>query len=347
MDRETHVRLTSLIGLCAGFALLAGCASSPDGYRSFDASAGGSSPYQDNYSGRGSSSGAPVDAGRFLAASSDHQKVGRPYRISGRTYRPVREDNYDRTGIASWYGPNFHGRSTANGETFDQHAMTAAHTTLPIPSIVEVTNLDNGRSILVRVNDRGPFVDDRIIDLSRAAATELDYIGAGLAPVRVRYLGPARPNGAPPPRTHYTGSVPSHARPQSQPAPEPVPEPIPQPVLQTVAAATAAPVQIAMADPLPAPQVAQPALPQTPAYTPPAGSGLTLQIGAFSDASNAQRFADRVASAGEVWVQAGEGASGPVYRVYFGQWSDRGAAHAAREQLADWGIYDSRIVALN
>ena len=92
--------------------------------------------------------------------------VGKPYQVAGRWYTPRVDNNYDKTGKASWYGSNFHGRLTANGEIFDQNAMTAAHPTLPLPSYVRVTNLQNRRSVIVRVNDRGPFVADRLIDLS-------------------------------------------------------------------------------------------------------------------------------------------------------------------------------------
>lgn len=114
--------------------------------------------------------------------------VGQPYQISGRWYEPREDLRYDRTGTASWYGADFHGRRTANGETYDMNAMTAAHTTLPLPTIVRVTNLDNGRSVVVRVNDRGPFVDDRIIDMSRAGARALEFENRGLARVRVTVL---------------------------------------------------------------------------------------------------------------------------------------------------------------
>jgi rare lipoprotein A len=114
--------------------------------------------------------------------------VGQPYQISGRTYYPREDFDYDRTGTASWYGSDFHGRRTANGETYDMNAMTAAHPTLPMPTIVRVTNLDNGRSVIVRVNDRGPFAEDRIIDMSRAGARELGFENKGLARVRVTVL---------------------------------------------------------------------------------------------------------------------------------------------------------------
>lgn len=114
--------------------------------------------------------------------------VGQPYQINGRTFVPREDFDYDRSGTASWYGSDFHGRRTANGETYDMHALTAAHPTLPMPTIVRVTNLDNGRSVTVRINDRGPFAEDRIIDLSRAGARELGFESAGLARVRVSVL---------------------------------------------------------------------------------------------------------------------------------------------------------------
>jgi rare lipoprotein A len=125
-------------------------------------------------------------------------KVGNPYQIAGRWYHPVFDESYDQTGIASWYGDPFHGRATANGEFFDKARMTAAHPTLPLPSMVRVTNLSNRRSTVLRVNDRGPFIDDRIIDVSQAAARELGFERHGLAPVRVEFLHLAHARGEPP-----------------------------------------------------------------------------------------------------------------------------------------------------
>jgi rare lipoprotein A len=115
----------------------------------------------------------------------------RPYTIKGVRYTPRHDPDYQETGLASWYGGHHHGRPTATGERFDMNAVSAAHKTLPLPSVVEVKNLENGRKIKVRVNDRGPFVDGRIIDLSKAAARELGLLEQGVAKVRVRYLGPA------------------------------------------------------------------------------------------------------------------------------------------------------------
>lgn len=114
-------------------------------------------------------------------------KLGKPYKIAGNMYFPRHEPSYDVTGVASWYGPNVDD-ITANGEPFDPEKVTAAHPTLPLPSIVEVENLDNGLKLVVRINDRGPFTRDRVIDLSKGAARELDMLGSGVANVRVRLM---------------------------------------------------------------------------------------------------------------------------------------------------------------
>ena len=133
-------------------------------------------------------------AAALSACSSNHSdkppyagvKIGKPYEIYGRWYRPRYEPGYDETGVASWYGPGFHGNKTANGEYFDQNEMTAAHRTLPLPSIVRVTNLDNGKTTIVKINDRGPFKKERIIDLARGSANALGVTGT--AKVRVQFL---------------------------------------------------------------------------------------------------------------------------------------------------------------
>jgi rare lipoprotein A len=125
-------------------------------------------------------------------------KLGRPYQIAGRWYYPDFDPGYDRVGMASWYGEPFHGRATANGEVFDRDGLTAAHPTLPLPSIVRVTNLANRRQVELRVNDRGPFVGDRLIDLSQGAARALGFERQGLTRVRVEFVGLAAAKGVPP-----------------------------------------------------------------------------------------------------------------------------------------------------
>lgn len=129
----------------------------------------------------------PKGGGRYM--------VGKPYTVKGKVYVPKDNPDYDKVGVASWYGSAFHGRQTANGELYDQHYLSAAHPTLPLPSYARVTNLTNGSSVIVRVNDRGPFHSDRIIDLSNKTADMLDMAHSGTGKVRVQYVGPARMDG--------------------------------------------------------------------------------------------------------------------------------------------------------
>lgn len=135
----------------------------------------------------GCGGGGPEGAGPVTG----EQKVGRPYQVNGVWYHPKRDPHYNETGIASWYGAKFHGRRTANGEIYDMNELTAAHPTLPLPSRVLVTNLENGRQLILRVNDRGPFARGRIIDVSRRAAQLLGFQRNGVARVRVQAY-PAR-----------------------------------------------------------------------------------------------------------------------------------------------------------
>ena len=191
------------------------------------------------------------------------QRVGKPYQIAGNWYHPQPDPDYDRVGLASWYGPGFHGRRTANGETFDQRELTAAHPTLPLPSYVRVTNLANDRSLVVRVNDRGPYHRGRLIDVSERAAEMLDFKRTGSAQVRVEYVDAGGPNGA---DEQYLEA--SYRGPSGYPAVEdaseiavaaaqPVEAPQPRP-------APAAPpqVEVAAVEEAPAPPAEAPAAPQ-------------------------------------------------------------------------------------
>jgi len=159
-DTTTRKKIIS-VGVMCGAALLAGCAETR----------------------------LVLHAAKKLTAPQDTTtgtyKVGKPYKVGGVWYYPKVDYAYSETGIASWYGPKFHNRPTANGRIFDMNAISAAHRTLPLPSIVRVTNLENGRSLKVRINDRGPFAQGRIIDLSRRAAQLLGFERAGVARVRV------------------------------------------------------------------------------------------------------------------------------------------------------------------
>lgn len=136
-----------------------------------------------------------VAAGQPVPKGGGRYQVGAPYRVAGKWFRPKEDPDYDAVGVASWYGSAFHGRQTANGEVFDRNALTAAHPTLPLPSYVRVTNLANNRSVVVRVNDRGPFSHRRLIDVSERTAALLDFRRAGMARVRVEYVDRARLDG--------------------------------------------------------------------------------------------------------------------------------------------------------
>ncbi|MTH95943.1 septal ring lytic transglycosylase RlpA family protein [Roseibium sp. RKSG952] len=136
-----------------------------------------------------------VAAGKPVPKGGGRYVVGKKYKIAGKWYYPKHDPNYKKVGLASWYGPTFHGRKTANGEVFDRNGLTAAHTTMPLPSYARVTNVDNGKSMIVRVNDRGPFHGNRVIDLSERVAMMLGTKDKGVGKVKVEYVGKARMDG--------------------------------------------------------------------------------------------------------------------------------------------------------
>jgi rare lipoprotein A len=137
-----------------------------------------------------------VEFGEPVPKGGGTYRVGKPYTVAGRVYVPEEDVNYHEEGLASWYGDDFHGRLTANGEVFDMGSLTAAHPTLPMPCYARVTNLSNGRSLIVRVNDRGPYHGNRLIDVSNKAAELLEFKGNGVARVRVEYVGRAPLEGS-------------------------------------------------------------------------------------------------------------------------------------------------------
>ncbi|MFM2421931.1 MAG: hypothetical protein RL291_461 [Pseudomonadota bacterium] len=186
MARQRQIK-TALVIVAAG-AILGGCAnrSTP--------SASTSRSVDPKY-GTSPSPRVVVSPRQRIPKGGGTYKVGVPYKVAGRTYIPHPGRGYDASGEASWYGTDFHGRKTANGEVFDMWSLTAAHPTLPMPSYAYVTNLDNGRTVLVRLNDRGPYAHNRIIDLSRMTARVLGIEQKGVGRVRVQYAGPAPLSG--------------------------------------------------------------------------------------------------------------------------------------------------------
>jgi rare lipoprotein A len=251
-----------------------------------------------------------VEAGLHRApapatGSSAGQKIGRPYQVNGVWYVPAREDRYDEVGVASWYGPGFHGRSTANGETFDENLISAAHTTLPLPSLVEVRNLENGRKIVARLNDRGPFADDRIIDMSRAAAQELGFERQGTARVRVRYLGPADANAAP-----------ARVIQASAPAPR-------ERVSRAGLSALWSPAEPSRRG---------------------GDSELFVQVASFRDRDRAIALMRQLGEGGPVFVTRVRVDGRTWHRVMVGPWRDSRGADEARQAVSRMGFTDARIV---
>lgn len=260
--------------------------------------------------------------------SEPRSATGNPasYEQFGRTYRVLATANgYDRVGNASWYGSKFHGRRTSSGEPFDMFELTAAHRTLPIPSYVEVTNLANGRQTLVRVNDRGPFHDSRILDLSFAAAVKLGFADRGTARVRVRVVTPESV-AAPVQVAAGNGSAGGAATPAELP-----PEAfyVPQPKYQNPVTA-AVPTQVAV--PGPASSVAASPAGATRPVSDAAPPGFFLQAGAFSIRAGAQRLLDQIVRAVPAQARITRPPASALYLVRIGPYDDAQAARA--QQLA-------------
>jgi rare lipoprotein A len=295
-------------------------------------------PVQAHPTAAAPSSPPPVEApavGQGRPAWLENERVGPPYQANGRWYVPAAEPGYEATGMASWYGPTFHGGRTASGEIYDQEAITAAHPTLPIPSLVQVTNLENGREVIVRVNDRGPFVADRVLDLSHGAAQVLGVERNGTARVHIRYLGPAPRHygdAAAPPQASAPSSAPP---PQSANAEEGPASLLPPPrsQLESPAPATASAVQ-SVAYQAPAPTSVA------------AGGSYFVQVGAFSDVDNAHRARTAVSSAGQASIDVRRTSTGTeLFRVRVGPFANRELADAARRDVVALGYAESVVAA--
>lgn len=272
-------------------------------------------------------------------------KVGKPYQVNGVWYYPAEDYSYSETGIASWYGPGFHQKVTANGEVYDQNELTAAHKTLPMPSLVRVTNLDNGRSLVVRINDRGPYANGRIIDMSRRGAQLLGFEGNGTAKVRVQILA------------EESRAVAAAAR-QGTPAPilaeldGPPPKAAPRSAVEVNGAARATPAAVTRAPVpppttvagdmvdgrfVPAPVVAElPVKPYEQIY---------VQVGAYGSPDNVTRVRARLASLGQQ-AQVTQTVAGRqrLQRVRVGPLASVDSADAVLNQILQVGLTDAKIV---
>lgn len=272
--------------------------------------------------------GSPVYKGTGpLPKGGGRYYVGDPYQVAGLWFYPQAEPAYDKAGIASWYGPQFNRRMTSNGEWFDMDYVSAAHPTMPLPSYAQVTNLENGRTIVVRVNDRGPFVGDRIIDLSMRSAEILGYKQKGTAKVRVQYIGPAPLNDQ---GSHLAAMNDELLR--GTPRNQLIAAADRDQTIPEVAAISPAPVLDANPESL------------APANSAVAGNVLFIQVGAFSNVRNAERTRDNLASLGEVHVTPVSATSGGLlYNVTLLPLSDRMAGETLNQVQAA-GHPDARLV---
>jgi len=301
--------------LCVGSFLLSGCAETTLVVNSAKRIGNSSQPSQS------------------VVASEGVYKVGNPYKIQGKWYTPQEDLNYVEIGVASWYGPNFHGKNTAIGETFDMYSMTAAHRTLPLPSVVRVTNLANNRSVILRVNDRGPFARDRILDISKAGAQALNFIRQGTARVKVEIL---REESLALKERMLNGTSQSYAVAKVKTAQaKPVVTPI-----QTLPAQKK-PLVVTKTS-LPEPQPAVVSVVQ-PAVT--SGSHY-IQVGAFGSAENAARLRDRLASLGNVQIQNVTTSSGVLlHKVRIGPIMGQQKTDAILQEVHGIGFTDAHIIA--
>jgi rare lipoprotein A len=312
-----------------GFALV-GCSShhvpKPTRHAKLDPFAGKGSPY---YKGSGP---IPDGGGRYF--------VGKPYQVAGRWFTPHEQPHYDKTGVASWYGEAFHARKTSNGEWFDMADLTAAHPTLPLPSYAKVTNLENGRQIVVRINDRGPFVGTRIMDMSKRSADLLGYRNKGMAKVRVQYIGDAPLDDDGYRHLAMMNSVMKRGASISQ-----------------LASASSNPVRgsVQVAEDTP-PAVTAPQRParQTVAYRQPAQEsapeasssgvgGYVVHVATFGNRSNANAAYAAISDITTVQMFEFEGLNGPLYRIQTTSLVDEGQARQALQAIRDAGFPDAAL----
>jgi rare lipoprotein A len=265
---------------------------------------------------------AAEEQGRRVAAGGIY-KIGTPYEIEGDWYYPQEDATYDNTGIASWYGLKFHGRRTANGEIFDMDLLTAAHPTLPMPVRAKVTNLENGRSVVVRINDRGPFAKDREIDMSRHAADVLGFKEKGTAQVRVQYLGRA-------PLYDSAGRLIKRQEPDRFIAEKPI---TPKEDSRVVAAPIE-PVDVLTADgkklAKPEPDVEE--------------KRYAVQVGVFSMRQNAEALQEKLKAFSPVEIVEVKMGGATLYRVKMGGANIRADARSTLERLVAAGHTDAVII---
>lgn len=289
----------------------------------------------------GTTPSKPTTTAAPLKQGGGYYKIGNPYQINGIWYYPAENEKYDSVGIASWYGPGFHGKQTANGEIFDENQISAAHPTLPMPVIARVTNLENGKSVVLRINDRGPFAAGREIDLSKKAAEVLGFKQKGTAKVRVQYIGRAPLEGG---IGDGMGIAETFTAPQVDTPPEErrVAGTAPVTSVSTVATTELAP---------PAPAATMAPVSDTPAASSQVeqvgvgGPGnIYVQAGSFQSLQNAESVRQQLSGVGRVEIQTTMVDGTPFYRVRVGPLSDVPAADSSLQTVIAQGHRSARIV---
>ena len=287
--------------------------------------------------------GGPEDVSHYPKPNFK-TKIGKPYKIMGKWYSPRYDPSYEETGIASWYGPGFHGRSTANGEKYNQNGFSAAHTTLPLPSIVRVTNLENGKSMNLRVNDRGPFHPGRIIDLSKAAANKLGVIGTGVAKVRVKYLDAetklwVQTRGKRGAEHRFSQGRDEYRAMNYAPTSSPhqlVRQDLTSLPMERVGTLESAPTDVI--------EVAN-LVDITPDQLAQYEASWMVQVASYADTYNAQRMMQKLSAIGEPMVQEVMVKGLPFYRVLLKPRSNKSSQFGMLSQLENrFGILDAKVV---
>lgn len=281
-----------------------------------------------------------------------YYKVGTPYKIKGVWYYPKVDYSYDETGIGSWYGPNFHQKLTANGEIFDQNALSAAHRTLPMPSVVRVTNLQNGRALVVRINDRGPFAHGRIIDLSRRAAQLLGFKRQGIAKMRVELLPEESRIEISKIKGEYRSEDPNlHA-----PAPAPNAAPIKTVSIKSLALVPGTTLQKpkkpvansrVQTKPLSGVELTRMSKTTSVQQLPVKDSFVFVQAAAFSNPESAGILKDKITDIGETRIYKTIVDGKTFYRVRIGPFTNTTSADKALTKLIKKGFPGARIVVSN
>ena len=297
---------------------------------------GFASASSDPFAGKGS----PYYKGSAIPFGGGQYHVGNPYQVAGRWFNPREQPGYDKSGTASWYGEAFHRRRTSNGEWFDMNTLTAAHATLPLPSYALVTNLENNRQVVVRVNDRGPFVGTRVMDLSKRAADVLGYRAKGKAQVRVKLIGPAPIDDS---MSHMLAM--NQAMKQGASMGQLVAmsnDVMAQAPTTAVAMNLAAPPRIKKA-PFAS---AAPADVQQVAFEPPAvqPKSYIVRVGVFHDLDNANTTYQQMQAYGPARIVKAVGANGPLYRVEMGPLESKADADAAMTAAIGEGFEDAKLI---